>query len=964
MELNKTIHGFTVKRIRPIDELDAEFIEMTHNKTGAELAWIKRSEENKTFGIAFETLPFDDTGVFHILEHSVLCGSQKYQVKEPFVELLKTSMNTFLNAMTFPDKTFYPISSRNEKDFYNLLRVYLDAVFCPMIYTKPEIFAQEGWHYEFDENDNVSYKGVVFNEMKGVFASADELEEMAVNRALFPDSPYRYVSGGDPASIPDLSYDEFISSHRKFYSPSNSYIILDGNVDIEKTLEIIDAEYLANMEKGERIAPPALQPSVDGGDTEIEYELGEEESLENRTRITWGSVLGTFDEKEKIVAMKVLADVLCGSNQSLLSKTVLSQGLAEDISMQVYDGVYQPWLKIEARNIADGRANELEELIFSELKTLAENGIDHAQLEATMANFEFQMRERDYGNMPQGIIFGIIMLETWLYGGDPINNLAVGDLFNSLKEKMKNGYFESLINDLILNNTHKAKVTLVPSYTAGDNRREKEQARIDSEVSLWNDEIKAEEMNKQKKLMSWQNTQDSPEALATLPSLKLSDISSKPENLPIEISKRNEITTLYHDINCSGIANFALFFDADDLTQDEISELSFLTDILGKIRTENKSEEELDRLSRLLFGNISFSVSSYAEKSCTDSCKIKLAVVFGTLEQNIKEALGLVAEILTETQFDKEETAFDLVKQLSTDYYQRIVMGGASIGMGRISAQNTAVGVANECAGGFEYYKWLTNNSKNWNWAELKAKLESLVNRIICSDRLTLSLTGASREALISTAEYFEDKLREANDSSELKSVIKPWGKRNEGIAVPADISFACAGGLLPDFTEYNGTMSVASNIISLQYLWNVIRVQGGAYGTGFSIRRNGLANCYSYRDPNAANSLNCYKGIAEFLRNFCEKTEDISGYIIGAVSSASPLLTPKMKGAKADDNYWSQISYEDREKMFSQMLASTAESIMSVADSIEIVFNDSGICVIGGRKQLENCQIDKIETL
>lgn len=964
MKLHEIIHGFTVKRIRPIDELNAEFIEMTHDKTGAELAWIKRSEENKTFGIAFETLPFDDTGVFHILEHSVLCGSQKYQVKEPFVELLKTSMNTFLNAMTFPDKTFYPISSRNEKDFYNLLRVYLDAVFCPMIYEKPEIFRQEGWHYEFDADDNVSYKGVVFNEMKGVFASADELEEMAINRALFPNSPYKYVSGGDPAYIPDLSYDEFVSSHKKFYSPTNSYIILDGNIDIEKTLEIIDEEYLSAIERGERIAPPKLQTAVDGKETEIEYELGEEESLENRTRITWGSVIGTFDEKEKITALKVLSDVLCGSNQSLLSKTVLSKGLAEDITMQVYDGVYQPWLKIEARNIADGKADELEALIVSELNNLAKNGIDHSQLEASMANLEYQMRERDYGNMPQGIIFGIIMLETWLYGGDPIDNLLVGDLFTNLKEKMRDGYFENLISDYILNNPHKAKVVLVPSYSAGDKRRENEQSRINSEVSCWSNEVRVAEKENQEKLLAWQNSQDTTEALAALPTLKISDISAKPEELPTEILKYNDITALYHDINCAGIANYTLFFDADNLNQEEISELSFLTDILGKIRTVNHSEEELDRLSRLIFGNISFSVSSYPVKNYTDKCKIKLAVNFGTLEKNISEALSLVAEILTDTQFDKEETAFDLVKQLSTDYYQRIVMAGARVGMGRISAQNTAVGVSNECAGGFEYYKWLSENAKNWNWTSLKEKLESLVSRIICSNRLTVSLTGADRETLKNTAEFFESKLPKCSDNSELKSVLKPWGKSKEGIAVPADISFACAGGLLPDFSAYDGNMSVASNIISLQYLWNVIRVQGGAYGTGFSINRSGLANCYSYRDPNAAGSLESYKKSAEFLREFCAQTEDISGYIIGAVSNASPLLTPKMKGDKANENYWSQISYEDREKMFAQMLSASSQSVANVANSIEKVFDDSGVCVIGSRKQLESCKLDKTETL
>lgn len=964
MTVNDKICGFEVERIRPLAELSGELVEMTHTKTGLKLVWIKRNEENKTFGIAFQTLPFDDTGVFHILEHSVLCGSKKYPVKEPFVELLKTSMNTFLNALTFPDKTFYPISSRNDKDFTNLMRVYLDAVFCPSIYTKPEIFYQEGWHYEIDDDDNASYKGVVFNEMKGVFASADELEEMALNRALFPDSPYRYVSGGDPASIPDLSYEQFIESHKKYYSPSNAYVFLDGDVDIESTLEIIDNEYLSGYEKQERLAPPVMQKAVDGGVSEAEFEIGEDEELDGRTRISWGRMVGSFDEREKLIAMQVLTDVLCGSNQSLLSKAVLSKGLAEDISMQLYDGIAQPWLKINAVNVKNENKEQIEDFIFSQLKQLADNGIDHSQLEASMANLEFQLRERDFGSFPQGLALGFNVFETWLYGGDPISNLEVGNVFNALKDKMKDGYFEQLIRDIILCNSHRAKVVLIPSHTAGDERRAKENDRIKSEVSQWSSDEKQEIIARQKSLDAWQNSEDSEESLATLPQLELSDLSAEPEYLPTEVSDNDGIVTLYHDLDCSGIANFALYFDAEDLSENDICTLSFLTDILGKINTSKHNEVELDEKTRLLFGALNFYVSALNKMNDNSSCDIKLAVSFGTLEKNVEKALDFVLEILTSTQFNNETIALDLIRQLKTKYFQSIVMAGSSIGLNRISAQNSAAGVVNDCAGGFEYYKWLSAQEKNFDWNTLKSQLEELLARLVCKNRLTVSLTSADKTALSKAVKILSSALPQNDERRKIQSSIKPFGKRKEGIVIPADISFACMGGALSGFDSYDGSIAVASKIISLVHLWNKIRVQGGAYGTGFTINQNGVVLCYSYRDPNAYSSLETYKTIPNFLDDFCKNTKDIDGYIIGTVAGANPLMQAKTKGIKADDNYRRGVTDEDRKKLLLEMINATPDKISTLCNKLNSTLSDCGMCVIGSRDQINACSLDTIETL
>lgn len=964
MTANDKINGFEIKRVRPLTELHGELVEMEHIKTGLKLVWVKRKEENKTFGIAFKTLPWNDTGVFHILEHSVLCGSKKYPVKEPFVELLKTSMNTFLNALTFPDKTFYPISSRNSKDFVNLMRVYLDAVFCPSIYEKPEIFYQEGWHYDFDENGNVSYKGVVFNEMKGAFASAEELEDTALNRAMFPNSPYGFVSGGDPASIPDLTYEEFIESHKKYYSPSNAFVFLDGDIDIENTLKIISDEYLREFEKSESCAALSMQQAVDGGVTKQSFEIGEDEDTDGRTRISWGRMIGSFDEREKIVAMQVLTDVLCGSNQAILSKAILSEGLAEDIIMQVCDGIAQPWLKINAVNVKDENKDKVENFIFDSLKKLAESGIDHSQLEASMANLEFQLRERDYGSFPQGLAIGFTVLETWIYGGDPIANLEIGDLFTKLKEKMQNGYFEQLIRDVILDNPHRAKTVLIPSHTAGDERRKKENCRIQNEVSGWTCEDREEILSRQKSLLQWQTSEDSEESLALLPQLELSDLSAEPVYIPTEKEDFGDIVTLYHNLDCSGIANFSLYFDAEDLDKEEISVLSFLTDILGKMKTGKYNETEIDRLTRLLFGSLNFYVSAMPIRNSKDKCDIKFAVNFGTLESNAEKAVEFVFEILTNTQFQDEKTAYDLIKQLKTRYFQNIVMSGSSFGMGRISAQNTANGVVNEYAGGFEYYKWLSRMEKNFDWAGLSLKLRELINKLVCKNRLTISLTCANKSLLVNAAEFFSQSLKKTDERKKLDCAVAPWGKRREGIVIPADISFACTGGLLKCFDVYDGSMAVASKIVSLVYLWNMVRVQGGAYGTGFNISKSGLMYSYSYRDPSASRTMEIYKNIAGFLKDFCNNTDNIDGFIIGTVAAASPLMLPKAKGEKADADYRCGITEEERKKVLSEMLGTTKDKLLDIANLIKPTSEDCGACVIGGKEQLADCNLDLIETL
>lgn len=955
--------GFSLLQSKALPEIGGTLHELEHIKTGAKLIWLERPDDNKTFGIAFTTLPEDSTGVFHILEHSVLCGSDKYPVKEPFVELLKNSMNTFLNAMTFPDKTFYPISSRNEKDFLNLMRVYLDAVFYPLIYTKPEIFYQEGWHYEFDSEGTPSYKGVVFNEMKGAYASADQMLVNAMQEMLFPDNCYRFSSGGNPAVIPDLSYEGFLDAHRRFYSPSNSFIFLDGDIDIDLVLSILDQEYLSNFERGERIAPPAIQQSINAGMKRVTYELGQEESPNNRYRVAWGNVIGTYDDKEPLIAMQVLSQVLCSSNQSPLPKCILENGLAEDVVMQIQDGVLQPWIQLEVRNCSEDRIPEIEQKIKNELGRLASDGLDHTQLIAQMANMEFRMRERDYGGMPRGLVFGFNALETWLYGGDPAANLEVGTLFDDLRAKLEQGYFEDLLRRVLMENPHTCQVIMEPSHTAGEERRQAEQKRLAGEADSWTDAQKQSLQERQARIQAWQESTDTPEALATLPRLELKDIAAEPEVIPTEVTEIAGITVLKHEVACGGIVYCTFYFDLADRTEEELSVASMLCGLLGELPTETSTAEQLMNRTQLLCGMFQCQIRSFAKENRPDVCERKLCVSFSALEGNLPNAVDLVAEILTKTKYDRENAVLDILRQRKMMLMQQIVMAGSGLAAGRVAAQTSMSGVVDEYTNGYQFYTWLKDQEENWNWQNIHTTLEKTAKAVFCTRRLTASVTGTdSNAADVITAKLAAQLCQ--GDAGE-KYDIHPWGKRKEGIAIPADISFAVKGGSILDNSGiYNGILPLASRIIGLSYLWNAIRVQGGAYGAGLIARNTGLACCYSYRDPNAARSLEQYDGAAAFLRDICTGDVDLTGFIIGAVSDDSPLLTPRMQGMTADSYYWTCTSKEMLRQRRTELLESNSERLISIADFLEKTIANGGICVIGAINQLEACNLDQILTL
>lgn len=962
------ISGFEVIRTVPIEELNAELIQMEHIKTGLRLIWLKRDEENKTFAITFETLPWNDTGVFHILEHSVLCGSDRFPVKEPFVELLKNSMNTFLNAMTFSDKTMYPVSSKNDIDFMNLMNVYLDAVFHPAIYHKQEIFCQEGWHYEKDEEGKYTYKGVVFNEMKGAFADSDELMENAINRALFPDTCYAYCSGGDPVSIPELTYEDFLNAHRRFYAPSNGIIYLDGDMDIEQVIDFIDREYLADAERTERIAPPAIQAPVDGGSNCIKYELSPEEDDDDKYIIGWAAVLGTFEDREKQIAMNALTDVLAGNNEAYLPKVILEKGLAEDVFFQVFDGVAQPWVKLQIKNCRKENIPEIKEIIFDEIRRLCDEGIAHERIKAVLANNEFLMNERDFGSYPQGLFMGIQVMEGMLYGGLPEQNLEVGHHFRSLEKKIDSGYFEKLLRETMLDNIHFCEVVLEPSKTLGDERRVAETQRLENEVQKLSDSEISAINAMQDSLVAWQASTDSEEALATLPHLDLDDIDDKPEDIHCEVKNVDGVTVLRHNVEAGEIRHITLYFDLDGFDEESLSELAFMNSLLGDLQTSSASAEQILLQTDLLMGRFSTELKITSVHNSKDIDSIKLAASFSALDHKLMDAAALTVDILRNTEFTNGDMILDLLKQSRQSLMQSIIMGGHALANIRVGAMFSPIGAAKDATGGYSCYKWLKRMESNWDAEAVNEKFSKMLKRIFRRDSMTISVTAGELFDESEVVEYFI-KSFDCKDETlpKTENRLSARGKTKEGIVIPADIAFAVRGGDLGEYgVEYSSGLKLATRIISLAYLWNEIRVKGGAYGTGMRVDRTGLLSCYSYRDPNGAKSLDTYKGSGRFLKDLTlNPSLDLTGFIVGAVSDSSPLMSPRVKGMVSDNLYFSGITYEERCNGHRNLLEMTPSKLAEFEDCITKAMENGGLCIVGSEAQLKAAgELDIIYTL
>lgn len=958
MKINETIYGFLVKRAVEIKDAGATLYEAEHIKSGARLLFFDREDDNKTFSIAFKTIPEDSTGVFHIIEHSVLCGSRKFRVKEPFVELLKGSLNTFLNAMTFPDKTVYPVASRNDKDFFNLTDIYLDAVFNPAILENPNIFYQEGWHYELDSaTGKLSRSGVVLNEMRGAFSSPDEVAAYHINEMLYPDTCYRFESGGEPSAITELSYEEFCDGHRKYYHPSNAEIFLDGSVKLGEILPLIDS-YLSEYDRKNIDFDISDQPKISPAYREIEYEISPGENPKNKTRLELGYLAYRFDEQERTVATSILLDAIASTNESPLKKAIIDSGLCEEMSFIPLDSIKQNSVTVDFKNVKDGKCNELFDLFVEKTKELCQKGIDKAALSASINSLEFKMREKDYGTMPIGIIYAMSSLEASLYGGNPAQNLSYEKSFADIRKKLDTDYFEKLLLSLFVENEHRATLIMLPSATLGEKRAQKEYTELQKiKESLTETEL-AELIETECKLKAWQETPDTPEGLSTIPQLKISDISAEVEKTPETVKQKDGVTVLCHPIHTNGISYVDFCFDVSDLSGDEIFDLRLLISLLENLRTERRSAMELQNLIKSELGSFSASVSPLTSSGKT---KIYAIISASALESKRTAIADITEEILYTTIYKDKEAIHNVIRQLKMESEEAFISSGHLAAFRRASSYINAESAVQEYYSGYEAHTRIKalDLSFDGEFHSLAERLAALSERIFTKERLTLSITGTE-------CDEFENRLIgiiRSGESCSPVSHISPLGIRREGIITPSQSAYAAlAENVYSLGFEPHGSISVARTLLSYGYLWGAVRVQGGAYGVGLLVRKGGNLGFYSYRDPSPARTLGCYEKSADFLRGFAKSGEDITKFIIGAVGDASPLTTPKLKGTLATMQYLRGESYEDRLKMRRQLLDTDSKDLERIAALIDKTCETNAICVVGGKDKLTTCK--GLETL
>ena len=946
MDYNVPIGGFRLVSAVSLAALSATARRFRHEKTGAELLWLDRPSENKTFSIAFQTLPEDDTGVFHILEHSVLCGSEKYPVKEPFVELMKGSLNTFLNAMTFPDKTMYPIASRNDKDFRNLMRVYLDAVFSPNIYRNPSIFRQEGWRCELAEDGTANYVGVVFGEMKGALSSVDELLQLQLDRMLYPDTCYRFCYGGDPAHIPELTGEQFLANHRRFYHPSNAKLFLDGAVEITSILKEIDREYLSGYDYRAPDFSLSFQSPISGAVETIPYEIAPGEGTEGKAIFVMGKLAGTWENVERMLALEVLQDYLVSSNSAPLTQAILERSLGEDVQILINSETAQPYFALQVRNCREDALSGLRNAIQEILRALIRKGLDPEELAASLNQLEFRSRER---REPFGVDLAIRACQSWMYGGDPTLYLDLSPAFAALRGRLGSSYFSDLLEELLLRPEGMAEIRAIPSPTLGEERRTAERTRLAAAAAAWSREEREAVIRTQQALAAWQQSPDTPEALASLPRLTPADLPAQPFWTTCARETRGKVQVLRPQVDTGGTAYLDLCFALPERTLEELSLLSLLPRLLGTLPTKHYSRQQLRRAIKTDLGNLTFSLVPIGRDADPDHAVCYLRCCCSVLENKVDRAVSLIREILLETEWNHPDRIKETVQQAHLAARQSLIASGHQYAFRRALAGLTAEGAAAEAVSGYRCCLCLRDLAEAFDFDRIQSVILPVMD---CLPTLPLTVGAAgqvSPQALDVLCRGFGGEAAAPTVVQETVHTCR------DAIAIPAGVAYAVQGGNLRRLGEtHHGSYALAAKILSLNYLWNAVRVQGGAYGTGMAVRGGGDVFAYSFRDPNPARTLDIYQRAAAFLRRFCENREPFDQLLIGAVSDAEPLLSAEDESRLAVERSLRGITLEQKRRERRELLASSYQDLLRFCGLLEQM--EKNVCVVGGSALLDTC--------
>ncbi len=949
--------GFVVEQTEPIAELSGYAYIMRHQATGARLMWLACPDENRAFSIAFKTPPADDTGVFHILEHSVLCGSEHFPVKEPFVNLLKTSMQTFLNALTFPDKTMYPVASTNERDLMNLTDVYLDAVLHPNILTRPRIFEQEGWHYELEDAGNneqhLVYNGVVFNEMKGALSDPDEVLFEQLNRKLFPDTCYQYESGGDPKAIPSLSYESFIDTWRRHYQLPNSYTILYGDLDIEQMLAFISKRFdEADNNCSEGPNPLDMQAPLTPAPSQVTMQTAPENAC-----VGLGYVVGTSQDRNRILAVDVLLDAIMGSNEAPLKRALLDANLGDDIASYLMDGLAQPLILIQLKGAYEGVANAFRELFEKECARLVKEGIGRERLEASLAQAEFNLREGDFGYYPDGVALAMQALSSWLY--DDTNATAYlhyEEAIAQMREHLDDGWFEALLQDIICESNHHAAVELIPSEIDNEQNESHKLAVIAEEMGPEGLAAVAEEVAA---LRAEQEAPDAPEALALLPQLGIEDIGKAPADPPQHEQTGYVVPCFVHDVPCRHVDYIHAYFGLNCVTWEDLPYVSVLCDLLGRLDTTSHSASELDTLVETNLGSLSFFVETYAYEDGTRQARPTLVVATSALAERVEAAATIPAEVWSQTVFTDKGRIRDILQQRRVAMEQAFTGSGHAAALSRVSSYFSRAALVSEQVAGVDQYLFLKDLLAHFDerFDRLTNKLTQLAQTIFSQDNVEISFAGTSEE--LDSFWNAAGTLRLSAEAHVDCLVIPEPQIRNEAFCVPSGVVFVGEGmdgytsGCKPD-----GAWQLAGRALSYDYLWNEVRVKGGAYGCGFGVTNQGIARFYSFRDPAVDATVERFEHAADWLSSWNPSETEFVGYVVSTVAGMDAPAKPRAIARRQDMERLSKRPAGWREQIRSEVLSATPTDVQAHAEALQSLPTKRGICVFGERSLIEASNI------
>ncbi len=949
---------YIVKTTKKIEELNGYGYVLEHKKTGARVLLVENEDTNKVFDIAFRTPPSDDTGIPHILEHSVLCGSDQFPSKDPFIELAKGSLNTFLNAMTYPDKTVYPVASCNDQDYHNLMHVYLDAVFHPNIYKRDEILKQEGWHYEITSpEDELKFNGVVYNEMKGVYSSPDDLLARKIQATLLKDTPYAFESGGDPDAIPELTREKFLAFHSKYYHPSNSYIYLYGNVDFVKELDFIDREYLSQYEKKEVDSQVAKQEPFSAPVTVTDtYSVSEDE--EEGVYLSYNVVCGDSCDNERCLAMQILDYVLFAMPGAPVKKKLIEAGIGKDVDCY-YDGsIQQPFFSVIVKNSKKGMENLFLETLEQALREQAEQGLNKKAVYSAINNYQFKFREADFGRYPKGLIYGLNFLNSWLY--DDTKALELSDSLTPLehlKEKVESGYFEQMIRDCFLDNTHKAYVYLYPE--TGKNERMEEELK--AQMAALKNKLNAKQLQylieDTKQLKEFQETPSAQEDLEKIPTLELDDIEKK--ILPLNNTEMTigNTTALLHNYHTNGIVYANFCFDMGELPEELIPYASLLTEIYRYVDTEHYSYHDLATEINLKIGGLSFVTGMDILAWKKDGYRPYFSIEMKCMEEQIPDGMSLLKEVLLNSKMEDTKRLKEIISELRTKLDTRIPASGHLYAANRALSYVDPMTRYKDISEGIGFYEWIKELDKNFE-SHADMLVKQLSRARICifrKENLILSFTGECNFKSLLEGEILQFT-RLLYDTPCVKSVpVFTLDKKNEGFKTASKVQYvASAGCFEKEGQTYHGALRVLKTIFSYDYLWVNVRVTGGAYGCMCNFSRNGYGFFTSYRDPHLAGTMDVYQKAADYVKDFRANRRDMTKYIIGTISGLDQPLSPSALGERSFHAYQSGVTEEMLQKERDQVLEATPEVIRSLAPYIESIMEAGTICAIGNDRKLE----------